>query len=954
MFKNRIFKIIIIILVVISFIAFLAQQFGFFISDNILLKVLFIISAIIAPSVAYDYLKEMKSKVVVKEDNYLYEDADISDLLHELEELQLNESKSFLEKVKSTQIKYINDLKCYFYRDPNNKEISETYNIVEKIIEITPRVLIIGDSGSGKTTLIHQFISVISEDNNNQKIPLFISLSKYKGEANLLKWIADTIEEKFSIDNKIIETFIRKRKIIFCLDGLDEVSDLYKIELVNKLRGFAKTFPVFLTCRILEFKSLPVNFKKEFSFCELIPLEKKQIVDSLGTKYQNAVTQKLSAFDFVKTPLILNVIATVSDEFNPREKELISQQNNSSKVIQMIWEKYDFVMFDKKLRNNSDDTKYNLSKEKQSKLRFWFVWLAKHIDKNSSEFFIEQIQPNWLDKNEQKFYYLISRIFLGILISVGVGFFLSSPYDLIHIGILLGAVMGIISYLKQNYVAKKITSESKANQIYHLFAKNRFIDNIIHFSIIFLILSFITVLYMGFTVPRKPSDMILNGYFARTEAYVGIFISLFFATIFGFRNQWQTSDYDIRPVEQIIPDWKQFLTFGAIGGISVSVLLFICGYLIEQFFSESTFGVWLTDEEVSVFGLNGPILGLIFGFIFGFPLFSIIGWLNYNQLSIEKEEKRHKKYFSNYGIKKSLINALYTGLIVWIILGGLYGFYIWIETNSLKGLFKGIREGFGASLIAALWFGGSEFIQHWCIRLSLYVYGYSPFFWTKYIKYGKSLTFLRQMGANYSFYHRTLKDYFKQKSTNETNLKRINNKITGRIFFVIVIIGILYSFFSGIKNRYYNSIFWKDSNDQFNYIIKDTSNIARIDHNTFEIKKSGKLNIKTKGKYKIGTFTGYVHSNGTEVGFLGMPIGDKYDSIPNLPHASLLYKLKSNDIWETCIKTDSTFKFIPKKYGYINISSKDTIEFLINDKEWQNNTGTIEIELDISDTCNLE
>ena len=77
---------------------------------------------------------------------------------------------------------------------------------------------------------------------------------------------------------------------------------------------------------------------------------------------------------------------------------------------------------------------------------------------------------------------------------------------------------------------------------------------------------------MGFTVPRKPSDMIFNHTFASTEAYARIFISLFFATIFGFRNQWQTSDYDIRPVEQMVADWKQFFTIGFIGGISLAVL----------------------------------------------------------------------------------------------------------------------------------------------------------------------------------------------------------------------------------------------------------------------------------------------------------------------------------------------------------------------------------------------
>ena len=182
------------------------------------------------------------------------------------------------------------------------------------------------------------------------------------------------------------------------MDGLDEISDLYKTELVNKLKSFAKSFPVLLTSRILDFNSLPNNFKKEFAFCELLPLNNEQIINSLGDNYNNTITQKLSGFEFVKTPLILNVIATVSNEFSQAEKETISQLQDASEIIRMMWEKYDLVMFDKKLNDSSDDTSYNISFEKQSKLRYWFVWLSKHMERKSSDFLIEQIQPQLVKK----------------------------------------------------------------------------------------------------------------------------------------------------------------------------------------------------------------------------------------------------------------------------------------------------------------------------------------------------------------------------------------------------------------------------------------------------------------------------------------------------------------------------------------------------------------------------
>jgi magnesium-transporting ATPase (P-type) len=322
--------------------------------------------------------------------------------------------------------------------------------------------------------------------------------------------------------------------------------------------------------------------------------------------------------------------------------------------------------------------------------------------------------------------------------------------------------------------------------------------------------------------------------------------------------------------------------------------------LIQQFFSASTFGIWLTSEGSSLFGFSGPVLGLLFGFLFGFPIFAIIGWLNHNELSLDKDQKYQKKYFSNYGIIRSLKNSALTSLVVWIILGGLYGFYIWIETNSFTGFLKGISEGFGVAIITALWFGGAEFIQHWSIRLTLYVYGDTPFFWNKYIKYGKSLTFLRQTGANYSFYHRTLKDYFSQKSIDENNIQRINNRFIGQSLFVVVILAVFYSVYIDIGNKFYKTKFWQSSNAQPIFNVQDTVNLKKINSGTFGIRNSGKLKIKAKGKFKIGTFSGYIKPTGTEVGFLGMPIGDKYDSVAYLPHGSLLYKLRSTNKWDVC------------------------------------------------------
>jgi Cdc6-like AAA superfamily ATPase len=955
--KQRIFGALILVCIII----YLSAEYELIPEENNpIVKLFVLLSALVATT----YLGPLVLNQLTGKNLNLSDNGDsfsVKIRKRNLEELRENTklvSDQYLINLnKDTKLNYITSIPIKV----NNKNIDIPYEFSNSAINFLlsgnltgkNNVIILGDGGTGKTTLIHDFISRTDSNSVEKDVPVFLSLSKWSG-GNFEEWIAFEIGEHYGIKSRIAEKLIKEGEILPCLDGLDEVPYLQRPALVYQIQEYAKSSSVIFSCRQIEFQSLPNEFKMEFAICELLPLALDTMKTCLGEFFNDVATQKLVNQEFIKTPLLLNVVATISSELSEEEKMRIIKEENKANLSVIIWSKFDQVMFNKKLNGQSSDCIYNLDLNKQKKLRFWMVWLAKNANERTSEFFIEQLQPSWInDSNGQILYLLISRILTAILLSLSVGLFLSSPLDFIRIGIVLGASMAPLSFItfkikknKGNLNEEVLYYQKEFNQ--NIFSRIKSLDRALNILVFALVLGIVTILYLGFSVPRKPEDLVLNGLFAKTESYVGIFITLFYATIFGLRNQWQNIHKDVRPVERITADWKQFIIKGFVGGFGLAFFLLICALVIDFFHPSSSFGIWLSDKNNSFYGLYGPFLGFIAGFCFGFPIFSVIGWLNENKLSYDDEKKKEKRlFYSNHGVKQSLKNSFYVGILSFLFFGAIFSLYIWLYTGSEQEVVRGLKEGLGASIVASLWFGGMDYIQHWSLRLTVYLKGYAPFDWRRYLKFGKSLTFIRQSGASYSFYHRTLKDYYKEIIL-EKNLstKSISPPFLGKIYIFIILFLILVFSIADINRKFRGGFYWEKPNSGIIYEYQSDSTLIMIKSNTFLVKHRGTLRLQAKGKYKVGNFVGYVFPEGTEHGFLGFPIGDTYDSLKEHPHGAILFHLNSDSTWINWV-TDSTFFKSPWEYrnNQIEVKEGDTIQFIVNDTEWQNNLGKVIVKM---------
>jgi hypothetical protein len=104
------------------------------------------------------------------------------------------------------------------------------------------------------------------------------------------------------------------------------------------------------------------------------------------------------------------------------------------------------------------------------------------------------------------------------------------------------------------------------------------------------------------------------------------------------------------------------------------------------------------------------------------------------------------------------------------LIGGLIGEF------TKEGLYFGLRYGLGCGLIVwlilGLHLGSAYVIEHYALRLMLWLKGYTPLNFVKFLDHCAKLIFLKKVGGGYIFIHRMLLEYFADIPTQDTCAKR--------------------------------------------------------------------------------------------------------------------------------------------------------------------------------------
>jgi transcriptional regulator with XRE-family HTH domain len=242
----------------------------------------------------------------------------------------------------------------------------------------------------------------------------------------------------------------------------------------------------------------------------------------------------------------------------------------------------------------------------------------------------------------------------------------------------------------------------------------------------------------------------------------GLIAGFFFFCVFGFAGGSRLIPLEtIQPAESVSWSWgniRRIFPETLIRGLIGSLLIMFCVAVVIALGSGVFYGF--------KYGIRyGLIYGLIVGLVVGLTgvLASLLhsGWsselLNENQI-----------FQPNEGIRRSLVHALFAGILFAPIGGVLSGITCAVAFGVIGGLSGWLILGIGFALVFGLLIGfqfamihgGTACIEHYLLRWQLWRSGAIPANYIAFLDYAASRILLRKVGGGYIFAHRILLDYF--------------------------------------------------------------------------------------------------------------------------------------------------------------------------------------------------
>jgi len=257
-------------------------------------------------------------------------------------------------------------------------------------------------------------------------------------------------------------------------------------------------------------------------------------------------------------------------------------------------------------------------------------------------------------------------------------------------------------------------------------------------------------------------------------------IGIFYSIIFGSDGERKDLSTDTQVMERLQWSFNRGMV-GALWGFLVGGTLgLLAAGLISILVDGITFGAGQGLKSILGYGIRSLLVtaprgiiafGLI-GAIIGIALKSLYRRLVETSLSF------------NYGIKLSIRNAFVAGtvglmtLLALIFAGSVMngivrvlqlGYAHGMENLDFIGSWLPVQTvNFRSNIIPTalfsalffMWYGGRDFIQHYILRLLLFVSGDTPLRFQHFLNYCVKKDFLRRVGGGYRFQHKHLRDYF--------------------------------------------------------------------------------------------------------------------------------------------------------------------------------------------------
>lgn len=234
--------------------------------------------------------------------------------------------------------------------------------------------------------------------------------------------------------------------------------------------------------------------------------------------------------------------------------------------------------------------------------------------------------------------------------------------------------------------------------------------------------------------PRQP----LLGIPAWLVAGIGIGVGVGF---FAYGNA-------IRPAYELRWSWRE-LRRQFPGRMPVGVLLGVIAGAVA----------WSQDTGPQ----RGPLFGLATALL-ALALFTAIGGF--------AGGLREERVSPNEGMRRARRMALLGSLPFALPFGALTAVLYGLAYNPIVGMAAALHTTLAFWVVAGLWAGGRDYLQHLTVRALLHRSGLAPWQYMRFLDYAVRRLVLQQVGLGYQFMHPELLDYFADRNSCTTRSQR--------------------------------------------------------------------------------------------------------------------------------------------------------------------------------------
>lgn len=324
-------------------------------------------------------------------------------------------------------------------------------------------------------------------------------------------------------------------------------------------------------------------------------------------------------------------------------------------------------------------------------------WLATELtQRNQPIFLLERLQPDWLPNKWQISLYVFLSRFIGAFLLGAAWVFRDFGADSLGVGIYWGVVVALVELPLFWWLGKLDWSRLKRLPVLGRLDGHRLGRGLVMATAVAL--------------------------FASSSGWLALVNGLIFGLFFGWRAPAHTAQDDIRLVEKLAWNWRSF-GWGIVGGFLISIVLFF--YNRADLYAVGTSMLSIFVLFAAFFGLQGRTIT--------------------------------NKTRANEGMALSWRNAVLGGTVVG---GAMFLAAIIIEFSRGSSLWIPVWVGVQYFVMAGLWYGGLDLINHFTLRGLLAVNGRLPWQAVSFLEQATHLIFLYRVGSGYIFVHPLLQAHF--------------------------------------------------------------------------------------------------------------------------------------------------------------------------------------------------